>query len=102
VWLDGRAQKEIGLRTATFDRDWEQRSEDAIDTRVCDCCPTAVAVTASGPIVAFRDRTDDETRDIRCRASSDETWTEPVTGSPRWMASQRLSGQRSGVERERA
>jgi hypothetical protein len=23
VWLDGRAKKEIGLRTATFDRDWE-------------------------------------------------------------------------------
>ena len=47
VWLDGRAKKEIGLRTATFDRDWKQLSEDAIDTRVCDCCPTAgVTVTA--------------------------------------------------------
>jgi len=79
VWLDGRAQKEIGLRTATFDRNWEQRSEDAIDTRVCDCCPTAVAVTASGPIVAFRDRTDDETRDISVSRLVGETWSEPVS-----------------------
>ena len=78
VWLDGRSMKQIGLRTATFDRDWAQLSEDAVDTRVCDCCPTAVAVTAAGPIVAFRDRSDDETRDIAVSRLVDETWTEPV------------------------
>jgi anti-sigma regulatory factor (Ser/Thr protein kinase) len=79
VWLDGRSMKETGLRTAMFDRDWTQLSEEAIDTRVCDCCPTAVAVTASGPIVAFRGRTDDETRDISVSRLLDESWTEPVT-----------------------
>jgi hypothetical protein len=79
VWLDGRSMKETGLRTAMFDREWTQLSEDAIDTRVCDCCPTAVAVTASGPIVAFRGRTDDETRDISVSRLVDETWTDPVT-----------------------
>jgi len=62
-----------------FDRDWTQLTEDAVDTRVCDCCPTAVAVTAAGPIVAFRDRTDDETRDISVSRLVDETWTEPVS-----------------------
>jgi Histidine kinase-, DNA gyrase B-, and HSP90-like ATPase len=78
VWLDGRSKKEVGLRTATFDRSWTQQSEDAVDTRVCDCCPTAVAVTTTGPIVAFRDRTDDETRDIAVSRLIDQTWTEPV------------------------
>src|SRR4029453_6862838 len=33
VWLDGRA-KDVGLRSATFDRNWAQQSEDAVDTRV--------------------------------------------------------------------
>jgi len=79
VWLDGRSMKETGLRTAMFNNDWTQLSEEAIDTRVCDCCPTAVAVTASGPIVAFRGRTDDETRDISVSRLLDESWTEPVT-----------------------
>jgi anti-sigma regulatory factor (Ser/Thr protein kinase) len=78
VWLDGRSMKATGLRTATFDRDWAQMSEDAVDTRVCDCCPTAVAVTAAGPIVAYRDRSDDETRDISVSRLVNETWTEPV------------------------
>jgi anti-sigma regulatory factor (Ser/Thr protein kinase) len=79
VWLDGRSKKEVGLRTATFDRSWTQQSEDAVDTRVCECCPTAVAVTTAGPIVAFRDRSDDETRDIAVSRFVDDTWTEPVT-----------------------
>ena len=79
VWLDGRSMTETGLRTAMFNNDWTQLSEEAIDTRVCDCCPTAVAVTASGPIVAFRGRTDDETRDISVSRLLDESWTEPVT-----------------------
>ena len=32
---------------AIVGRDWSQRSEDAIDLRVCECCPTAAAVTSA-------------------------------------------------------
>jgi len=89
VWLDGRAMKppaaggdegtgDMSLRSATFDREWNQLFEDAVDTRVCECCPTAAAVTAEGPIVAFRNRSDDETRDIYVSRLVDHTWTEPV------------------------
>jgi hypothetical protein len=39
----------------------------------------AGAKLASGPIVAFRGRTDDETRDISVSRLVDESWTEPVT-----------------------
>jgi len=31
---------------------------------VCDCCATGAALTDHGPRVAYRDRADDETRDI--------------------------------------
>ena len=72
VWLDGRAvdpdpdkgKDNMSLRAATFDRDGTETSEAAVDERVCDCCPTAIAMTTDGPIAAFRDRSPEEVRDI--------------------------------------
>ena len=73
VWLDGRAMKHrlahggghgaadggaMSVRFAAFDGTWKQTSEVPVDLRVCECCPTTAAVTAEGPIVAYRDRSD--------------------------------------------
>jgi hypothetical protein len=86
VWLDGRQMKEgahedmtgdMGLRGAMFGPDGSQASEMAIDDRVCECCPSATAVTADGPIVAFRNRTADEIRDIYVSLLVRGRWTEP-------------------------
>jgi hypothetical protein len=87
VWLDGRAMKaakpdeepsgSMGLRAAVFDRQGAQVSETVVDDRVCECCPTAAAVTSDGPIVAFRDRSQDETRDIYVSRLADGRWSEP-------------------------
>lgn len=90
TWLDGRAMKSGGshdahgadagamsLRFATFGRDWNQTSETPIDLRVCECCPTTAAVTSEGPIVAYRDRTEDEVRDIFISRLENGKWTEP-------------------------
>jgi hypothetical protein len=88
VWLDGRAMKADGhgghgagamsLRSAAFDAAGRQISESAIDDRVCECCPTAVAVTSDGPIVAFRNRSDDEIRDIHVSRLVNGKWTAPA------------------------
>lgn len=48
-----------------------------IDGRVCDCCPTAVSITADGPIAAFRDRSEREVRDIAVSRLVNGSWTEP-------------------------
>jgi len=56
-----------------------QSAERAIDTRVCECCPTAVAVTSEGPIVAYRDRSPKEVRDIYIARLENGAWT---AGSP--------------------
>ena len=48
-----------------------------IDDRVCECCPSAAAITAEGPIVAYRNRTADEIRDIYVSRLVGGTWTEP-------------------------
>jgi len=87
VWLDGRAMKpghgehgggDMSLRYGAFGRDWKQIAETAVDTRVCECCPTASAVTADGPIVAYRDRGPDETRDIYVARLEKGKWSEPA------------------------
>lgn len=53
--------------------------EQLIDQRVCDCCQTAAATTDAGVIVAYRDRSDDEIRDMSVARLVDGTWTTPST-----------------------
>jgi hypothetical protein len=89
IWLDGRAMKpsatpgeegvgDMSLRAATYDRDWTQLSEDAIDLRVCECCPTAAAVTSDGVVVAYRDRSPAEIRNIYVARLVNGKWTDPA------------------------
>lgn len=88
VWLDGRETlSEPGgehehagfmtLRTASIGTDGTPGPERLIDDRVCDCCQTASAVTAAGPVVAYRNRTEDEIRDIAVVRKAADGWTEP-------------------------
>ena len=85
VWLDGRLtvkDREHGpmtLRYGAFNAQGTQVSDRGIDTRVCDCCTTSVAMTADGPIAAYRNRTDDEVRDIYVTRYEKGAWT---TGKP--------------------
>ena len=90
VWLDGRGMKPesshadhgvgggaMSVRYATFDGDWKQTSEVPVDLRVCECCPTTAVVTSEGPVAAFRNRTEDEIRDIYISRLENGKWTEP-------------------------
>ena len=95
VWLDGRAMTgghgahgggDMSLRFGAFDRQWTQIVEVPVDLRVCDCCPTAAALTSEGPIVAYRDRAADETRDIAVSRLVNGKWTEPAAAhADRWQ-----------------
>jgi hypothetical protein len=86
VWLDGRATSaklphptdNMGLRAAIFSRAGQELREVAIDTRVCDCCPTSIATTADGPIVAFRNRSEKDVRDIYVSRLVAGRWTMPA------------------------
>jgi hypothetical protein len=87
LWLDGRAMKAghgehdggpMSLRGAIFNRDGKLLSESAVDLRVCECCPTTAAVTSDGPIVAYRDRSETEIRDIYVSRFVGGKWTEGV------------------------
>jgi hypothetical protein len=84
VWLDGRDQElnktdpdggAMGLYFASFDRNWKQTAEQLVNPRVCECCQTTAAMTDEGPIVAFRDRSPREIRDINVTRLENGKWT---------------------------
>jgi hypothetical protein len=82
VWLDGRNTKKdtnnaMTLRTAEIDKDGNITEEKELDNRVCDCCQTGATWTDRGPVVVYRDRSEDEIRDIALVRKDNEEWTEP-------------------------
>lgn len=91
VWLDGRNFKvgsheghepsanEMTLRYTTIDAKGSLSEEALLDSRVCDCCQTSAALTADGAIVAYRDRSEKEVRDISVVRFSKGRWTQPRT-----------------------
>jgi hypothetical protein len=87
VWLDGRqmayaetdstVQKQMSLRAGVFNEFGETIKEFLLDNRVCDCCQTDTAMTNEGPIVVYRDRSDNEIRDIYYVKQVIGNWTDP-------------------------
>jgi hypothetical protein len=86
VWLDGRtmnpdapeASGNMALRAAVFEVDGRQRPEMVVDSRVCECCPTAATATSEGIVVAYRNRDEDEVRDIYVTRLVNGQWTPPT------------------------
>ena len=100
-WLDGRAMTppdpasgghdhgggEMSLRAARTAPTKERPSppSEILDERTCECCPTDLAIGAQGPIVVYRDRGEDETRDIALVRWLGEGWSQPQRiGSDGW------------------
>jgi hypothetical protein len=93
IWLDGRNtegrghgeyedySKAMTLRSAEISRDGEISRKRVIDEAVCDCCPTDLVPVEGGYLAVYRDRTEDEVRDISITRYDLETgeWSDPVT-----------------------
>ncbi|MGQ0813060.1 MAG: hypothetical protein ACT4O1_01160 [Gemmatimonadota bacterium] len=83
AWLDGRkfaveghnAANEMMLLATTVDANGALGPETRLDERTCDCCQNSAAVTAAGPVVVYRDRSNDEIRDIFITRRVDGKWT---------------------------
>ncbi|MEK6783448.1 MAG: sialidase family protein [Bacteroidota bacterium] len=113
TWLDGRntfmegmeeidhheghharlpdGQGSMSLRAAIIDARGNKINEWELDNKTCDCCQTTAAITTNGPIVIYRDRSDEEIRDISIVRLIDGQWTAPkaihndnwkITGCP--------------------
>lgn len=89
VWLDGRNMTGghgnggdhgggMTLRSARVSAEGELLDGRLIDELVCDCCQTDAAITEDGPLVVYRNRTEDEIRDIQAVRADGGDWGEPV------------------------
>ena len=101
VWLDGRNMIQDGefafedsageplgmsLRYALFGADGERRASAELDALACDCCQTDVVFSDGDALLAYRDRTTTEIRDITLRRLTAEGWQPPVALAPdNWM-----------------
>ncbi len=86
TWLDGRntagghdhgGEGAMTLRAAEITAQGLKVDELTLDHKTCDCCQTSAAITSNGPIVVYRDRSDDEIRDIYITRKIDSSWSEP-------------------------
>lgn len=78
------------LRGVVLGSDGLPGNEFVLDDRVCDCCSTASVLTQDGKVVvAYRDRSEEEIRDIhvvRGDPMDPESWSDPVSvGGERWL-----------------
>jgi len=87
VWLDGRNSEFLDndptsgtmtLRYAAYDAGWKQIADVEIDHKVCECCQTTAVMTPDGVLTAYRDRSDDEVRDIAVSRLEGGMWTAPT------------------------
>ena len=97
VWLDGRnyiqdgefafeneAGEPLGmsLRYALFGADGERMVSEQLDDLACDCCQTDVAFSGGDALLAYRDRTTSDVRDIVMRRLTGDGWQAPVPLAP--------------------
>jgi hypothetical protein len=98
VWLDGRemgvgehashdgAHTAMTLRAARIAPDGTIGEDVRIDDRVCECCPTTAVATTRGAIVAYRDRSHEEVRDIGVIRLENGKWQAPaLVHSDNWQ-----------------
>ncbi len=86
TWLDGRNTSGSGhdqhggamsIRSAEVSSKGIVSNEALLDDRTCDCCQTTAAITANGPVVIYRDRSEDEVRDMSIVRFVEGEWTAP-------------------------
>lgn len=79
AWLDGRAKQRGGKAQALYARVLDASGPDVrVDPSVCDCCQTTLTALPDGTaLLAYRGRTDEETRDIRVTRFRPGGWDPP-------------------------
>lgn len=89
TWLDGRHMTsggghdghesggDMAIRYAKVDTNGKISEESELDKRTCECCTTGMTMTASGPVIVYRDRSPEEIRDISYVRRGANGWSEP-------------------------
>jgi len=64
----------VTLRSTTFDAALQRGAEHVLDLSTCDCCQTAAVPTDTGALLAYRDRTAAEIRDVYVARFANGAW----------------------------
>ena len=87
TWLDGRNtvkkmednhHKAMTIRVAEVSKEGVIYNETQLDERTCDCCQTSITMTNNGPVIVYRDRSNEEIRDIYIVRKVHGVWTKPL------------------------
>lgn len=94
IWLDGRNSPERGagqggamtLRATRFDDAGNQGPEALLDPLICECCQTSAAYVGDTLVAVYRNRSDEEIRDMWSVRRTADGWQRPVRVShDDWM-----------------
>ncbi|MEC9274657.1 MAG: sialidase family protein [Candidatus Neomarinimicrobiota bacterium] len=86
VWLDGRNMMgeehghgygQMNLYSTTIDKNGILGEEILLDDRVCECCPTSAVNIENDILVAYRDRSLSEIRNINLVRWNNSSWQKP-------------------------
>ena len=99
IYLDGRKManeathdmnhSSMSLRSGTIDKNQTLIDMQNIDGLVCECCQTDITITDKGPIGVYRDRSEEETRDIYITKLENDVWSK---GKPLHLDNWKING----------
>lgn len=92
VWLDGSKMSDdhrdssndhhdhggMQLMAAFADINGRITDRTVLDDMTCECCQTDMAMTPKGPVVVYRNKAEDHTRDIYLTRYNAGTWSKPM------------------------
>ncbi len=93
AWLDGRQMTDsagaMSVRTAWWNPGGTVSGETVLDARSCECCQVSMAAARGGLVVAYRDRSAEEIRDIAIVRQDGAQWSEPAkVANDGWVSRQ--------------
>ena len=83
-WLEALKGEDgpVALKRTVVSGDGKVIKEESLDSDTCACCPTSVVKTARGLLVAYRDHTPGDIRDIAVIRLENDRWSASKIPSP--------------------
>ena len=88
VWLEALKGEDApsNLKRTVVSSDGKVLKEESVDPDVCTCCPTSIVKTSRGLLVAYRDHTSKDIRDIAVVRFENGRWTpSKVLNADNWQ-----------------
>jgi hypothetical protein len=88
IWLEALKGEDApsALKRTVVTSDGEVGKEETLDSDVCTCCPTSIAKTAKGLLVAYRDHSPQDIRDIAVVRFENGRWLpSKILNADKWQ-----------------